>query len=322
MFQNRYFNTPWPYLVAAIATGLYFGLSPLGDWLGRQPNYANYADRDIPMTMDAIQRALVYPWSKWLNTHQRHWVVLPWWLALSLGFRAVYLHSRRVWIYTFKGGVLLLILLYIFPNSLLWFENDLPSRSTGSSGSGSIENAKRMPFRGKNFTTYSFPGYLMGRTYVHDKVRAALLDAYSDCAVSCPGVKFVIGETGLKKGGRFLPHRSHRNGMSVDLMTPMLKNGKPWRSHHIFNLWGYAMEFDQKGKWKKAEIDYETLARHLLAIRESAKEQGLKIRRVIFDPNLQPELFSTAAGEKIKNLPFNKSQGIIRHDDHYHVDFE
>ena len=36
-----------------------------------------------------------------------------------------------------------------------------------------------------------------------------------------PGVKFVYGETGWPDGGPMPPHRTHRNGMSVDFMVPV-----------------------------------------------------------------------------------------------------
>ena len=130
-------------------------------------------------------------------------------------------------------------------------------------------------------------------------------------------------ETGHKSGGRFLPHRTHRNGMSVDFMTPMLKNGKPYQSHHIFNLWGYGWEFDDTGKKGKVSIDYETMARHIMAVYETAPKHGLRIKKVIFDPVLQPYLFQTETGKKLKGkFYFTRHRVSFRHDDHYHIDFE
>lgn len=43
---------------------------------------------------------------------------------------------------------------------------------------------------------------------------------------------------------------------------------------------------------------------------------------MIFDVELQPLLLATPAGEKMKGLiAFNRQQGWVRHDEHYHVDF-
>ena len=43
---------------------------------------------------------------------------------------------------------------------------------------------------------------------------------------------------------------------------------------------------------------------------------------MIFDVNLQPKLAATSAGGQVmKRLAFNKQQAWVRHDEHYHVDF-
>jgi len=56
----------------------------------------------------------------------------------------------------------------------------------------------------------------------------------------------------------------------------------------------------------------------------AARAQGIGIRRVIFDVNLQPKLAGAGAGaggQVIKRVAFNKQQAWVRHDEHYHVDF-
>jgi penicillin-insensitive murein endopeptidase len=212
--------------------------------------------------------------------------------------------------------------LYLFPNLLLALESSRPSITHGSVRDGWIEGAKRLPFRGKNFTTYSFPGYLMGRTYVHEKVRKTVLDAFAKCVEKVPETTFVIGETGLPDGGIFHPHRTHRNGLSIDIMTPLLRNEKPYQTHHLFNLWGYALEFDDSGKLnERTRIDYQSLGEIILALKEAAIQNGLTIEKVIFDPVLRPPLFATEAGKKIRDLPYTRNRIILRHDDHFHIDF-
>ena len=43
---------------------------------------------------------------------------------------------------------------------------------------------------------------------------------------------------------------------------------------------------------------------------------------MIFDPRLQPLLFKTKYGKKLKGkLKFNTKQAWVRHDEHIHVDF-
>lgn len=322
MYQLRkYYWHPLPYLVAAILTAFYWYLPSIAQAIVKQPNYRHYAHHDAGVMTTYVQKLLVFPFGDLLSFGPRAFFIFPYWVLLIILLRALYIHTRKFWK---VAGVIIgifLFVLWLFPNLLLKLENAQASQSTGRVGGGKIVNSKRMHFQGENFTTYSFICYLAGRTFVHDKVRQTMLDAYTACQQIVPNRTFVIGEIGLKKGGRFLPHRTHQNGLSVDFMTPLLKKGKAYRSHHLFNLWGYTMEFDKQGKRGDLTIDYETMARHLLELKKAAKANGLQIRKVIFDPVLQPYLMQTTVSEAIKDLPFTKKRVVIRHDDHYHVDF-
>lgn len=301
--------------------GFFFIVPLIAEWVVSDPVYAKYADRDAPRIVKAIQKGMVYPFGKTLSISTLYWLIVPYYFLLFLLIRYLLKRFGKFWRITGIVAAVVLGFLYLFPNTLLYFENDLPSLAIGSVSNGSIKNAKRMNFEGENFTTYSFACYMLGRTFVHDKVRAAMLESYRTCEQSCPDIQFVVGEIGRKHGGSFAPHRTHRNGMSVDFMTPLLYKGKPKTSHHLLNLWGYRFEFDNKGKKDNWEIDYETTARHLLTLDKAAKKNGLRIKKVIFDPVLRPYLLATPTGQRIKHLPFTKNRVIIRHDDHYHVDF-
>jgi len=318
---RKYWWHPLPYLIATALTIFYLKLPVIAQQIVANPNYRNYAHGDADTIVDFIQKSLVYPFGNMLDYGPRSFLVFPYWVLIIILLRAIYIHSRKFWKVTGAIIIVALLILWLSPNLLLKFENNKASQSSGTVANGRIANSKRMHFQGNNFTTYSFICYLAGRTFVHDKVRQIILDAYADCEKTCPDKKFVLGEIGLRKGGRFLPHRTHRNGMSVDFMTPLLKNEKPYHRNHPFNLWGYAMEFDNTGKQKSIRIDYETLAKHLLALKKASQTNDLRIQKVIFDPVLQPFLLKTSVGELIKDLPFTKKRVVIRHDDHYHVDF-
>ncbi len=322
MYQLRkYYWHPLPYLVASILTAFYWCLPEIAQAIVKQPNYRHYAHHDAGLITTYIQKLLVFPFGDLLSFGPRAFFVFPYWVLLIVLLRAFYIHTQKFW--KKAGPVIagLFILLWLFPNVLLYLEGSQASQSTGRVASGRIVNSKRMHFDGNNFTTYSFICYLAGRTFVHEKVRQVMIDAYAVCEETCLNRTFVVGEIGLRKGGRFLPHRTHQNGLSVDFMTPVLKNGKVYRSHHLFNLWGYTMEFDEKGKRGDLTIDYENMARHLLELKRAAKANGISIQKVIFDPVLQPYLMQTTVADEIKTLPFTKKRVIIRHDDHYHIDF-
>jgi penicillin-insensitive murein endopeptidase len=64
------------------------------------------------------------------------------------------------------------------------------------------------------------------------------------------------------------------------------------------------------------------LAEHLYQLDQAARQRGLGITRVIFDPALTPPLLATRRGAYLRqHVRFMKQRPWIRHDEHYHVDF-
>lgn len=194
----------------------------------------------------------------------------------------------------------------------------------GTTGNGRLENGEQLPASGNNFESYSSIGSLAGRTYVHSKVRAVVVAAYKALETNSPDKTFVYGETGLKAGGRIRPHKTHQNGLSVDFMVPVLKEGRSVSlPSSPFNKFGYEIEFNANGKYEDYTIDFEAMAHHLMELHRAADSHGLKIRRVIFDVPLQKHLFETSLGPELRKLfAFSTKPAWVRHDEHYHVDFE
>ena len=140
-----------------------------------------------------------------------------------------------------------------------------------------------------------------------------------------PDVRFVYGETGLAEGGPFKPHKTHQNGLSVDFFVPVQneKGESVPLSTNLFNKWGYDLEFDQRGRMDDLRIDFEAMAAHIAALLHAAQARGVGIWRVIFDPELQPFLRQTAAlAELDGTVRFSTRRSWVRHDEHYHVDFD
>ena len=220
--------------------------------------------------------------------------------------------------------MLLTAIMYWGNSILIAFESDAPSVSKGTTSDGSIENAKRLPSSGPNFRTYSQFGSLIGRTCVHEKVKATILDAYSRLAGNLPLRTFVYGETGWPHGGGFWPHKTHENGLSVDFMVPVnTLDGEPTvLPTNIFNKFGYSEEFDPTGRTQTHSIDFEVMAAHLTAIHASAMRHGVGIKVVIFDADLQNRLFACKGGQGLSGLmKFSTKPAWVRHDEHYHIDF-
>jgi len=208
---------------------------------------------------------------------------------------------------------------------LALFSSQVLADSTcfGTTVAGRLEQACNLPRSGKNFSTYSSVLRLAGRTYVHCDVHDVLLEAYSTLESTNPDTVFVYGETGKKRGGRFKPHKTHQNGLSVDFMTPVLDssgNSVPLPTN-ILNKYGYNIDFTLDGEFENLSIDYEAFAAHIAALKQAAKQQGIGIWRVIFDPEMQHELQNTKAWPLIADIKFSTRRSWVRHDDHYHVDF-
>ncbi|BFM15700.1 hypothetical protein R50073_18830 [Maricurvus nonylphenolicus] len=194
----------------------------------------------------------------------------------------------------------------------------------GTTSNGRLEQGVKLPAEGKNYVGYSAVARIAGRTYVHSTVKDIVVAAYQNLESSQPGKVYKYAETGFKQGGEFKPHKTHRNGLSVDFMTPM-KNQKGESVHlptHPLNKFGYDIELDSQGHYDGLSVDYEALAAHIVSLHKEAKSRGYELWRVIFDPQLQPGLLETQYGEYLqKHIQLSKKRSWVRHDEHYHVDF-
>ena len=201
-----------------------------------------------------------------------------------------------------------------------------PTNSTchGTPSRGRLENGVRLPLSGPNYTSYSTVAAHAGRTYVHSTVHDIVVAAYESLQVSHAGKVYVYAETGFAEGGPFKPHRTHQNGLSVDFMVPVLRGTRsvPLPTH-AWNRYGYDIEFDAKGRYDDYVIDFEALGAHLVALHKAAQARKVGIARVIFDPPLQPALLATSHGDYLRrHLRLPKTHAWVRHDEHYHVDFD
>lgn len=202
--------------------------------------------------------------------------------------------------------------------------NAADSTCFGSVNNGHLENGLQLPAKGKNFIAYSSLGSFLGRTYVHSKVSEVMLRAYAALEVSAPSKTFVYGETGWASGGRFRPHRSHKNGLSVDFFVPVIdaKGNSVSLPTGVRNKFGYSIDFDEHGRYDGYAIDFEAIGEHLYQLDVAAKAHGVGIALAIFDPPYLAKLFQTKRGKYVKaNINFMKGNAWVRHDEHYHIDF-
>lgn len=198
-----------------------------------------------------------------------------------------------------------------------------PSQCFGTVAHGRIEHSVQMPSEGRNYQAYSRLASALGRTCVHSRVREVVVDAYTALEKTMPEKTFVHGETGLANGGRFRPHRTHQNGLSVDFMVPVVDaSGRSLPlPTSVLNEFGYGIEFDADGRYGNFRIDFEAMAEHLYQVHAAAAKSGVGIALVIFEPAYHARLFATSRGPLLRSLPWMKKSAWIRHDNHYHVDF-
>lgn len=194
----------------------------------------------------------------------------------------------------------------------------------GTTSNGHLDGGVELPEKGNNYETYSLIARLAGRTYVHSSVKKIIINAYTDLEKNQAEKIYKYAETGFKQGGQFKPHKTHRNGLSVDFMTPVTDSSG--KSVHLptnpFNRFGYDIEFNANGIYETYSIDYEAMAAHIAALHKQAKADGHNLWRVIFDPSLQAGLLKTQYGSYLKkHIQFSKKRSWVRHDEHYHVDF-
>ena len=193
----------------------------------------------------------------------------------------------------------------------------------GKVSNGRLEQGVKLPAEGANFLPYSSLAVVAGRTYVHSRVAKIVEESYAAVEKTLPETIFVYGETGWRNGGRFRPHRTHQNGLSVDFFVPVLnESGKsvPIPTSPTTRF-GYDLEFNASARLEELRIDFVALAEHLYQLDIAAKKNKSAIALVIFDPAYFEKLFATPRGPQIRSLPFMKGKPWVRHDEHIHVDF-
>ena len=204
----------------------------------------------------------------------------------------------------------------------------LKSISHGKVSDGSIEHSKLVPYFGKNYSYFDTTSYFSGRAFLHEDVLKIALNAYKKLE-NYSDRHYRIMECSNKKGGKLFPHRTHQNGTSIDFMMPLLKEGKPFYELDSIGVSHYWLTFDEQGKYSEdnsVEIDFETIAKHILTLNEEANKIGWKIKKVIIKIELKDELYATPSGKKIKQEGIYVVQGLSKiinalHDEHYHIDF-
>lgn len=218
----------------------------------------------------------------------------------------------------------ILVFLITLCSSSFAATDQVESMCHGDPASGTLSHGWQLPSSGTNYEAYSSIGVMAGRNYVHSKIYELIVRSYAALEQQAPGKHFVYGETGYEDGGKFKPHKTHQNGLSVDFFVPVIDDSgnSVALPTSPLNKFGYNIEFNEAAQYKSLTIDFEAMAKHLLAVRQTAGQLGVGIRVVIFDNAFQEKLMATASGKALPTLlKFSTKKPWVRHDEHYHIDF-
>jgi len=308
---SRWLKSPWPVILALLFTLIYFTLGEIIQLILPLTKYKYVPGFLAEPAANYIRPDISYPISDWFDMKGLGKVLLiPYYLVLAYLIAFAHLILKPFYKYIALTGLVLLVFLRIFPGTLLLFDSNEPSISYGSSNKGSIENARRLPYKHKGYSTYSYLGYLAGRTYVHENVKNTLLEAFENLHEKYQDWDFVIGDASYKEGGPMAFQEEKQNGLEVDFLLPLVENGIPYSKQRITNYWNYSMEFDEFGRLDGMEVDYSVLAGMLVAIQEAGANYQLTIKKI----EMHPEIKRGLLGKNLASLLKNILGGSVRKD--------
>ncbi len=206
--------------------------------------------------------------------------------------------------------------------------DDTISESIGTVSNGSLKHGKLVPYKGRNFMYFDRTSYLEGRAFLNDLALKSMLSTYDSLLAALPQRYFNVMECSHEHGGEMFPHRTHQNGLSIDFMMPLVKDGSPYYGLDTIGLEHYALQFDDNGRYTKdttITIDFDLVARQILLLDHFAKQNGLAVFKVIIKIELKDELFATQYGQRLKESRIYVVRGLSPlinslHDDHFHID--
>jgi len=225
-----------------------------------------------------------------------------------------------------RAGRLALVVLFVLsiPFVTAWARHGVSylgsawAQTFGESAHGTTIGARSLAPWGPGFRSYSIVGAAMGRQYTTPDVEKDLRQAAAKNARHGP---FYFAETGWRSGGLFLPHRTHQNGTSVDLLMPLKKGYRPAR--WLWLQFGYGVDYghgrNRNGKrWQHSnahQIDFNRLKAFLKTLCRTKRVAYVYVHR-------RHKRHLSGSGCRLKNaFPNLKQTDFDPHDDHVHIQF-
>lgn len=105
------------------------------------------------------------------------------------------------------------------------------------------------------------------RASLNGAVKNTLLEAYDSLFRPLPKRFFRIMECSNEEGGELFPHKTYQNGMSVDLMMPLVQDNQPYYELDDLGADHYWLSFDDQGRYDNdtsVRFDFNLVALELL----------------------------------------------------------
>lgn len=299
---KRWIQSPWPLVWGLILITIFFTLGEIIKLILPYTKYHHVPGFVAEIAANKLRPKISYPISEFVDIKGvgRLFVILYY---LVIGYLLVLVHTyaKKYYKYLLGLGIVIFLFLRVFPGTLLLLDSSDPSISVGTPGKGSIENSRRLPFQ-SDYKTYSFMGYLMGRTYVHHQLKDVIIETYDLLNEKFPKWQFFIGDCGLKEGGPIAFHKEKQNGLQVDFLVPMNKDGKPYNESSLFNKWNYGLTLGEDGTFDGATVDLSVLGSHISTLHSVCTKHGLAIKKIEMHPDMRKALLGKKLASLLKNI--------------------
>lgn len=300
---KRWLKSPWPIVLALLFITIYFTLGELIKLVLPYTKYYYMPGFVAEPAANYIRPDISWPLANFVDIKGAGRIlIVPYYLLVGYIITLIHLLIKPYYKHAILASVVIVVFLRIFPGTLLLFDSTQPSISYGSPGNGSIEHSRRLDYKKHNYITYSFAGFMAGRTYVHENLQKALYDCYKVLEDKFDDRIFVIGETGSRVGGPISFHKEKQNGLQVDFLVPLLENGEPYTAQSISNYWNYGLEIDENGSLEGLSVDYAAMASHMATLQASCMKHGLTIKRIEMHPSLKKGLLGKDVANLLKNI--------------------
>lgn len=301
----RWLKSPWPIILALVFTSIYFTLGEIIELVLPYTKYKNVPGFLAEPAANYVRPDISYPISEWFDMKGLGRILLvPYYLLVAYIITLAHLLLKPWYKYIFSAVIIVLLFIRVFPGTLILFESNEPSISYGKTNNGSIQNARRLPYKSDGYSTYSFLGYFAGRTHVHEKLKSAIVESFEILDEKYPKRTFYIGDASLKEGGPMsFVEKEKQNGLEVDFLLPFLnEDGSQYNKSNILNYWNYKMDFDESGSLGGLSIDYAVLSNMIATLQTTAIKHGLKVDKIEMHPDIKRGLLGKNMATLLKNI--------------------